>query len=348
MARALQVFSHKSLPLKAVRGLCDGVRFPLLFSLLLVLSFVITCNIPYSLEYQLREAIASGSVFLAKCLGLDTVLESRTVFTIEGKRLFIISECTGASYILIFASAVMAYPSKLNKKLYGLIFGIALISLLNLIRIVFLGYVGGHYPQYFELFHYYLWEGGFLFAVLLIWAGWVNSRFLVSMFKFSADKKKPKNINRFLENWKSKCLLIALTCLTFAAFSGPYLIFLAEASDWLIHTLHLGGGTIRSDEKGLFIIFWGQKPWEVSVGIYYLLPFIFLMIMSGTGLLRSITGTLLLMLIQALAVVAVYAGLLNNAVPWQIAVIIGAAVTVSPWFAAFGLWKMGKAPLFGT
>lgn len=96
-------------------------------------------------------------------------------FTME-----IIFECTGIHYVGIFAAGVLAYPGRgPSRKMLGLLTGIALIVLLNVLRLGLLGMVGHFSPDLFSFLHLYLWHALFTLFVLLLWQLWVkgNIRF---------------------------------------------------------------------------------------------------------------------------------------------------------------------------
>lgn len=318
-----------------IRG--EGLRFPLHFSFLLFILFIANYLMPPHFDKGLREATALGSVTFAKTIGLEVFLEPGSIISIDGMRLAIISECTAMSYMLIFAAAVIAYPASLKKKYYGLLFGISAIFLLNFSRIIFMGWLGAHYPAYFKFAHDYLWESGFLIAVLLIWITWVNSRFLVSGFRFSEGLKT--------KNLKLKTAFLAASIVIAYLFSGAYLRFLADASNWFIHAVNLNGGLVRSDGKGVFLIFWGQRPKELSTGIHYLLLYALLTLLFSKGdakgmVFRITAGILALTLIQIATIVLLYAAMGRHAASWQITAID--AVTVASLIIVFSLQFLDK------
>lgn len=251
--------------------------------------------------------------------------EHGTLINIEGKRLSIVSECTSLSYVFIFASAVTAYTASFKKKLGGILIGVPVIVVLNLLRIVILGWVGGNHPVYYKLFHEYLWEGGFSLAVLLLWVIWVNLNSLEALWK------------------RAGVVGLLLSTIPFLfLFSEPYIRTIASSANQMIDLLGFNGGVIRSDGNGLFIILWGKAPWEVSIGIFYLLPFIALCLLSVPPLeggfkkvmARFATGTLALFLFHIISVIATYIILLHGGAAWKITA-ISAALMVSP-IIAFG------------
>jgi exosortase/archaeosortase family protein len=69
---------------------------------------------------------------------------------------------------------VLAYTSSIKSKLMALAAGIPFIFAVNIIRLVALGWVTTHIPQYARMFHDYLWQAGFLFLVIAMWLTWIE------------------------------------------------------------------------------------------------------------------------------------------------------------------------------
>ncbi len=84
----------------------------------------------------------------------------------------IIYECAGIFGMMIYTAAVIAYPSKLREKLYGLLLGIPGLYLINWIRMVALGIIGLHWKNLFDWFHEWMWQGIFILFVVFFWILW--------------------------------------------------------------------------------------------------------------------------------------------------------------------------------
>ena len=68
----------------------------------------------------------------------------------------IVRGCDGAGVLFLVVSAIIAFPSTGRRKLIGLLLGIGLIYLLNLLRISILYFVIAYQPDWFQLVHVYL------------------------------------------------------------------------------------------------------------------------------------------------------------------------------------------------
>jgi exosortase/archaeosortase family protein len=84
----------------------------------------------------------------------------------------IIYHCAGIFGMMIYASAVIAYPSKLIEKIYGLIVGWIGLYAINTIRMAALGIIGMKWRKHFDFYHEYLWQGIFIIFVIAFWIFW--------------------------------------------------------------------------------------------------------------------------------------------------------------------------------
>jgi exosortase family protein XrtM len=68
----------------------------------------------------------------------------------------IVHGCDGANVLFLVVSAILVFPTGLNRKLIGLLLGVGLIYTLNLLRISTLYFVIAYYPDWFQLIHTYV------------------------------------------------------------------------------------------------------------------------------------------------------------------------------------------------
>ena len=72
----------------------------------------------------------------------------------------IVAECTAVGPLVLFTSAVIAYPSALRDKGLGLFLGLLVLSLVNLLRIMSLFWIGSAYRKYLDMAHLLIWQTG--------------------------------------------------------------------------------------------------------------------------------------------------------------------------------------------
>lgn len=85
----------------------------------------------------------------------------------------IIDECTGIYEMLIFAAAVLAFPTTWRKKAIGVVLGCPLIYLFNVLRIAVLIVVGRFWPGAFDFMHLYFWQATMIVMITSVWLLWI-------------------------------------------------------------------------------------------------------------------------------------------------------------------------------
>lgn len=82
--------------------------------------------------------------------------------------------CSGTDAIALCAGAILAFPSTWRSRLAGATAGIALVLLLNTLRIGTLGQMAAS-PQAFEVLHVYVWPALLMLAIAGYVFGWMRS-----------------------------------------------------------------------------------------------------------------------------------------------------------------------------
>jgi len=115
---------------------------------------------------------AIGSV-LINLFGYGTSVDDALIqgdFVMNVKR-----GCDAIEPIGLASCIILAYPTVFKRKLPGLLVGVGVLLLINLIRIVTLYMTGIHAPKMFEVMHLEVWQ--FIFIVLavlysILWIRW--------------------------------------------------------------------------------------------------------------------------------------------------------------------------------
>jgi exosortase/archaeosortase family protein len=150
------------------------VRFTLLFFLFL-LAFSLL-SVVTSLQNHLHlaeQSFAAVSAWLANLAGGRAVVAGNLIL-VQGITLDINHECTGVFVLFVLASFIAAYPAGVTAKALGIVVGIAVLTLVNVIRIATLVRVVEWRPSAFAYFHEYVWQGAFLMLVTLYAMSWVE------------------------------------------------------------------------------------------------------------------------------------------------------------------------------
>ena len=151
------------------------LRFCVLFLILiLVFSFLLSLEpIKHYFYDPFTFFIASQAAWILNTLGLN-VYASDIIISGEGFSVKILANCNAIFEIMLFLSAVIAFPALLKEKLVGGILGSIFIYLLNLIRVVGLFLIGVYSPQFFEETHIYVSQSIFIVMVAMFWLFWVG------------------------------------------------------------------------------------------------------------------------------------------------------------------------------
>lgn len=82
--------------------------------------------------------------------------------------------CNGLITSLIFIAGVLAFPARWTAKLVGVVGGLVIIQILNLIRVLSLFYIGIYFPDYFNNAHVFIWQSLIIISGVVLWVVWAN------------------------------------------------------------------------------------------------------------------------------------------------------------------------------
>jgi len=86
----------------------------------------------------------------------------------------IVEGCNGMSIIILFTAFVWALPASWRQKLLFSLAGVAVIWLINIVRIWILGLTYYYKPQWFDLMHRVIFPGMLYGTVILLWIYWAR------------------------------------------------------------------------------------------------------------------------------------------------------------------------------
>ncbi|NIO05519.1 MAG: hypothetical protein GTN38_04355 [Candidatus Aenigmarchaeota archaeon] len=150
------------------------------FFLIKILVFAIPLYLILTFQgvlYPLQEVVSHNVYLVLRSSGFDVVRDG-FLLNIQGENpfVFLISEdCTGWKSMLFLTALIVAVPGVLwRKRAVGLIFGIPLIYLGNLLRILLIVHIEQIYGlELANILHDYLWQAGLISLVLVIWVFWL-------------------------------------------------------------------------------------------------------------------------------------------------------------------------------
>lgn len=120
----------------------------------------------------LRAFTAGITGFLVSLFGMSAQVSGTLIYSTPYS-IDVVGECTGIVPILIFVSAVLAYPSGFKQKLLGIALGVTILYSLNIARIVSLFCIGYTFPEMVDIAHYLVWQAIMVLAVIITWLVWM-------------------------------------------------------------------------------------------------------------------------------------------------------------------------------
>ena len=95
------------------------------------------------------------------------LLDGRSVVSIyEG--------CNGLNVMIIFVAFLVAYAGNLKRLLWFIPFGLLVIHLMNLSRIILLFFVAEYHKSYLYFTHKYLFTAVIYVGILILWYWWIT------------------------------------------------------------------------------------------------------------------------------------------------------------------------------
>jgi archaeosortase B (VPXXXP-CTERM-specific) len=140
--------------------------------ILLVLFFSVLYIIFSDQISFINSSTASALALLLNMLGVDAMTNG-SIVRLDGLWMVIVDECTGIYEILVYTAAVLAFPTSMKKKAVGIAFGIPLLTLLNMTRLICLAFVGIYAAESFEFVHLYLWQVTLILLIVIVLSIWI-------------------------------------------------------------------------------------------------------------------------------------------------------------------------------
>ncbi len=124
------------------------------------------------LEPYLELSARTGS-FVLSLLGFGTDASGTSIasdsFAVEVRR-----GCDGTGAMALFVAGVAAFPASLRARVLGIGSGLAVIVLVNIVRVVSLFWIGDAHPEYFDRAHGEIWQATFVVLGFLLFLSWTS------------------------------------------------------------------------------------------------------------------------------------------------------------------------------
>lgn len=149
-----------------------------IFSFLIVSSILyILISISYDKDLPIigSNNVASNTNYILNFLGMkSSIIDGDTIYLTNNVALKIIVECVGIYEMIILGSIMLSYPTNIKNKAYGIVLGIVIIYILNMIRLVSISYILVYYTDKFDFIDRYLWQISLTIFISLVYIIWLK------------------------------------------------------------------------------------------------------------------------------------------------------------------------------
>ena len=126
------------------------------------------------LDHWVALRVIDGSALMVKVLGFDVWIQERVVGIVGNSGILMVDGCTGISAIGLFLGFIWSFPGQNKFRLLFSIFGIAVIYIVNILRIGTLILMQELAPQFFDFTHDYSTTVIFYIIIFFLWMLWVR------------------------------------------------------------------------------------------------------------------------------------------------------------------------------
>lgn len=149
--------------------------FVLGFAVLMILFYALLLSdfFQSSIQLQIVALDAKISSFMLNLVGVKTVANKEMINS-PAFSISIARGCDALEAMALFASALLSFPAKWHYKLIGFFAGIAILFLLNIVRVVSLFLTGLYFPKAFEFMHVEVWQAIFIIFAIGLWIFWIK------------------------------------------------------------------------------------------------------------------------------------------------------------------------------
>jgi exosortase/archaeosortase family protein len=81
--------------------------------------------------------------------------------------------CSGIGLSFFLVSAILAFPVSWKSRAFGIIAGVSLLLLLNVVRVASLYWIGVHAPPFFDAAHHEIWPAFLNLAAVCVMTLWI-------------------------------------------------------------------------------------------------------------------------------------------------------------------------------
>ena len=120
------------------------------------------------------EVYRESSWIISGFIEIETVEISLNMIFPEGSMMWVNSGCSGLKQMIQFALLMLVFPGPWIKKLWFIPFGIVVMHITNIFRIVGMAVVVNNWPRYGDFSHDYIFRPLFYLIIFLLWVWWAE------------------------------------------------------------------------------------------------------------------------------------------------------------------------------
>jgi len=146
-----------------------------LVSFFSILSMIIANQLWFQpISRSILNFYASISSFILNLFQQNTVVNDASISS-ESFSIGVKKGCDALAPMILYIFSIGFFPTDFKAKLKGLLVGLPILAVLNLLRIISLFLIGKYgNPVLFDIFHVDVWQVVFIVLTLVIWSYWLK------------------------------------------------------------------------------------------------------------------------------------------------------------------------------
>lgn len=266
------------------------IKFCIIFFLVLFSLHYLYIRYTYSRPLMFYAKIATLTFgALLRVFGVDASVAGN-ILSFNQSMLNIGPECTNLACLMVYFAGVIAYPASLKNRGLGLLYGIVILYLVNIVRLGLLAIAEVAGGGIFDFIHSFLWPTLFIIFGVVVWVWWIDH---------ITRRKKAGLTKASLFVFFGKFLLYSTILLgLWLLVSKYYMIFLTKVSyvflRWIIGYKIVGAGLLESSslvgKREIYFLYQHIRlriPWIHSF-TFNLIPFAALILATPIKLVQHL------------------------------------------------------------
>ena len=122
--------------------------------------------------YAYLTVCADLSTQLLNLMGEEVILKGRTMVSAAGPTVTVVEGCDALRIHSVLVAVIIAYQCSIKDKVIGIVLGVGLMYVFNLVRISFLLWIDIHATEWFDVFHHTILPFGLWLTAVIYFYYW--------------------------------------------------------------------------------------------------------------------------------------------------------------------------------